>query len=213
MNIYQKMLLATAQIEKVAKNLRVEMGRGSYTAVSEADVLAAVKPIEIEHGIYSYPVARNVIETATLTTSKEYNGNKTESNQLFMRLETVYRFVNTEKPDEFIDITTYGDGIDSGDKAPGKAMTYADKYALLKAYKIETGDDPDKEGSAELKKVDNAKKVEVKADRIDDVSFKKIVNHMTPTEVLATAEYFKIKSLADLTKEQAAVIMKKRGIE
>ena len=213
MNIYQKMLLATAQIEKVAKNLRVEMGRGSYTAVSEADVLAAVKPIEIEHGIYSYPVARNVIETATLTTSKEYNGNKTESNQLFMRLETVYRFVNTEKPDEFIDITTYGDGIDLGDKAPGKAMTYADKYALLKAYKIETGDDPDKEGSAELKKVGNAKKVEVKADRIDDVSFKKIVNHMTPTEVLATAEYFKIKSLADLTKEQAAVIMKKRGIE
>ena len=213
MNIYQKMLLATAQIEKVAKNLRVEMGRGSYKAVSEADVLAAVKPIEIEHGIYSFPVARNVIETATLTTSKEYNGNKTESNQLFMRLETVYRFVNTEKPDEFIDITTYGDGIDSGDKAPGKAMTYADKYALLKAYKIETGDDPDKEGSAELKKVDNAKKAEVKADRIDDVSFKKIVNHMTQTEVLATQEYFKVKSLGDLTKEQAAMIMKKRGIE
>ena len=207
MNIYQKMLLATAQIEKVAKNLKVEMGRGSYKAVSEADVLAAVKPIECEHGIYSYPVARNLIETATLTTSKEYNGNKTESNQLFMRLETVYRFVNTEKPDEFIDITTYGDGIDSGDKAPGKAMTYADKYALLKAYKIETGDDPDKEGSAELKKV------EKKTDRVDDDSFRKIVNSMTPTEVLATAEYFKVKSLADLTKEQAAMIMKKRGIE
>lgn len=213
MNIYQKMLLATAQIEKVAKNLKVEMGRGSYKAVSEADVLAAVKPIEIEHGIYSFPVARNVIETATLTTSKEYQGNKTESNQLFMRLETVYRFVNTEKPDEFIDITTYGDGIDSGDKAPGKAMTYADKYALLKAYKIETGDDPDKEGSAELKKVDNAKKVEVKPDRIDEKTFAKIVSDMTQTEVLATQEYFKVKSLADLTKEQAAMIMKRRGIE
>lgn len=213
MNIYQKMLLATAQIEKVAKNLKVEMGRGSYKAVSEADVLAAVKPIEIEHGIYSFPVARNVIETATLTTSKEYQGNKTESNQLFMRLETVYRFVNTEKPDEFIDITTYGDGIDSGDKAPGKAMTYADKYALLKAYKIETGDDPDKEGSAELKKVDNAKKVEAKADRIDEKTFAKIVSDMTQTEVLATQEYFKVKSLADLTKEQAAMIMKRRGLE
>jgi hypothetical protein len=207
MNIYQKMLLATAQIEKVAKNLKVEMGRGSYKAVSEADVLAAVKPIEIEHGIYSFPVARNVIETATLTTSKEYQGNKTESNQLFMRLETVYRFVNTEVPEEFIDITTYGDGIDSGDKAPGKAMTYADKYALLKAYKIETGDDPDKEGSAELKKV------EKKTDRVDDDSFRKIVNSMTPTEIIATAEYFKVKSLGDLTKEQAAMIMKKRGIE
>jgi hypothetical protein len=28
-------------------------------------------------------------------------------------------------------------------------MTYADKYALLKAYKIETGDDPDQEASKE----------------------------------------------------------------
>ena len=30
-------------------------------------------------------------------------------------------------------------------------MTYADKYALLKAYKISTGDDPDQEASDELK--------------------------------------------------------------
>ena len=30
-----------------------------------------------------------------------------------------------------------------------KAMTYADKYALMKAYKISTGDDPDKEASPE----------------------------------------------------------------
>ncbi|MFR4146701.1 MAG: hypothetical protein ACLT1J_10535 [Mediterraneibacter gnavus] len=31
-------------------------------------------------------------------------------------------------------------------------MTYADKYALLKAYKIITGDDPDQECSKELKR-------------------------------------------------------------
>ena len=68
-----------------------------------------------------------------------------------MRVETIYRFVNIEKPEEFIDITTYGDGVDSQDKAPGKAMTYADKYALLKAYKIITGDDPDQNYSNELK--------------------------------------------------------------
>ena len=28
-------------------------------------------------------------------------------------------------------------------------MTYADKYALMKAYKLSTGDDPDKEASPE----------------------------------------------------------------
>jgi len=222
MNIFQKMSLATAQIEKVAKNLKVEMGKDkngnvkSYKAVSEADVLDAVKPIEHELGIYSYPISRKILETATLTTAKEYNGNKTESTQLFMRIETVYRFVNVENPEEWIETTVYGDGIDNGDKAPGKAMTYSDKYALLKAYKVETGDDPDKEASQELKKVDNAKKTydnNPKADKVDDESFRKIVNSMTPNEVVATAEYFKVKSLGDLTKEQAAVIMKKRGLE
>ena len=64
-----------------------------------------------------------------------------------MRVETTYRFVNIEDPNEFVDIKTYGDGIDSVDKAPGKAMTYGDKYALLKAYKIITGDDPDQKAS------------------------------------------------------------------
>ena len=76
----------------------------------------------------------------------------TKGNQIVLRIETTYRFVNIENPEEFIEITTYGDGIDTQDKAVGKAMTYADKYALLKAYKIITGDDPDQEHSPDTAK-------------------------------------------------------------
>ena len=147
MNIFEKMSAITTELNAVAKNLKVGEGRNSYKAVGEADVLAAVKPLEAKHGVYSYPFSRQIVERDVITTRKEYKGDVTESNRFFMRLQTVYRFVNTEKPDEFIDITTYGDGIDSGDKAPGKAMTYGDKYALLKAYKIITGDDPDQTAS------------------------------------------------------------------
>ena len=146
MNIYQKMQAATAEIATVAKNLQVDTGKGRYKAVSEADVLAAVKPIEAKNGIYSYPYSRQVIESGEIVNQTQYG----ERKSVFMRIETIYRFVNTEKPDDFIDITTYGDGVDSQDKAPGKAMTYGDKYALLKAYKIQTGDDPDEDASGEL---------------------------------------------------------------
>lgn len=152
MNIYQKMSKATEQINKVGKNLKVGIGQNQYKAVGEADVLEAVKPIEIELGIYSYPFKRTIIETNVFTTTSEYNGKKSEKNNLFLRLETVYRFLNTENPEEYIDIITYGDGVDSQDKAPGKAMTYSDKYALLKAYKIETGDDPDQNPSENMRK-------------------------------------------------------------
>ena len=153
MNLYEKMSCITNELTRVAKNLSVGLGQAQYKAVGEAEVLAAVKPIEEKYRVYSYPFNRTIVETNVLTTTTEYNGKVTEKNSLFMRIETIYRFVNIDTPSEYIDITTYGDGVDPQDKAPGKSMTYADKYALLKAYKIETGDDPDQNKSEDLKKV------------------------------------------------------------
>jgi hypothetical protein len=146
-NIFQRMSAVTMEISAVAKNLRVGEGRSSYKAVGEADVLAAVRPIEAKHGIYSYPFSRNILDQRTITTTKTYNGQTTEQQKLFIRVETVYRFVNVDEPAEVVDVTSYGDGLDAADKAPGKAMTYSDKYALLKGYKIITGEDPDQNNS------------------------------------------------------------------
>ena len=150
-NIYKKMSAITAELTAVAKNLNVGIGKAAYKAVGEADVLAAVKPLEEKHGVYSYPYSRKIVEADLVTTTSEYQGKVTEKTNRYLRIETVYRFVNIDNPDEYIDITTYGDGIDSQDKAVGKAMTYSDKYALLKAYKIITGEDPDQFKSEEGK--------------------------------------------------------------
>ena len=161
-NIYKKMSAITAELTAVAKNLNVGIGKAAYKAVGEADVLAAVKPLEEKHGVYSYPYSRKIVEADLITTSSEYQGKVTEKTNRYLRIETVYRFVNIDNPDEYIDITTYGDGIDPQDKAVGKAMTYSDKYALLKAYKIITGEDPEQfkseEGKTE-KKLTNREKV------------------------------------------------------
>lgn len=150
MNIYEKLSAITMEISTVAKNLKVGEGKASYKAVSEADVLAAVKPIEAKYKVYSYPIDREIVGEDIMTSKSEYNGQIKETARLFMRLKTVYRFVDMEKPESYIDIVTFGDGVDSQDKAPGKAMTYSDKYALLKAYKIQTGDDPDQDASQDL---------------------------------------------------------------
>lgn len=157
MNIYEKLAAITAELNAVAKNLKVGEGRSSYKAVGEADVLAAVKPLEEKCKVYSYPASRRIVESDVITTKKQFRDQRSgelqeiETSKFFMRVETVYRFVNTENPEEAVEVTTYGDGVDSGDKAPGKAMTYGDKYALLKAYKIITGDDPDQNSSEDGK--------------------------------------------------------------
>jgi hypothetical protein len=146
MNIYEKMSAITNELGIVAKNLNVDMGKGkSYKAVQEKDVLEAVKPIEEKYRIYSYPKERKIIDSNILEKETQYGITR----NLYLRIETIYEFVNIDKPEEKITMTSYADGIDSGDKATGKAMTYSDKYSLLKAYKIATGDDPDKEASPE----------------------------------------------------------------
>ena len=151
MNLFQKLEAITNEIGFVSKNLKVvtnaRSGQG-YQAVSEVDVLESVKPLEMKYGVFSYPFEREIVESDVIET--EQNGYT--KRQFYMRLKTIYRFVNVDNSEEFIDVTTYGDGIDSGDKATGKAMTYADKYALMKTYKISTGEDPDKDASQKLVK-------------------------------------------------------------
>ena len=149
-NIFFKMAAITAELQTVAKNLTVQAGKNSsYKAVSERDIIDAVKPLETKYGVYSYPASREVLESQTLETEKTFNGDKTKSTTFFTRIKTVYRFVNVDNPTDFIETTTFAEGIDPQDKGSGKAMTYADKYALMKAYKISTGDDPDQTASEE----------------------------------------------------------------
>lgn len=153
MNIYERLSAISIELSTVAKNLEVALGKSSYKAVGEADVLRSVKPLEHKYRVYSYPYSRTIIESGVLENEAvDYSTKeKIVKKNLYERMEVTYRFVNIDNPSEYVDITTYGDGIDPGDKSVGKAMTYADKYALLKAYKIVTGDDPDQNPSADLK--------------------------------------------------------------
>lgn len=147
LNIFQRMAVISAEMSTVAKNLTVGEGRSKYKAVSERDIIDAVKPLEAKYGVYSYPSSRRVLESNLLESEVTYDGRTTKKTTFMTRIETTYRFVNVDKPEEFIEIVSFAEGIDPQDKGSGKAMTYADKYALMKAYKISTGDDPDQEAS------------------------------------------------------------------
>ena len=208
MNIYEKLLNITNEIATVNKNLIVGEGKSQYKAVGEADVLKAVKELEFKHKIYSYPKERRVIDSQILLTEKAYKDEITKSTKQFLRVETIYRFVNIENPEEYIDVTTYGDGIDSQDKAPGKAMTYSDKYALLKAYKMITGDDPDQNISTETEwQVTEPKTTNL----VTDVEAKSIYALMTRKGLNVVEELKKnygIDNTSKLMKEQYLSILK-----
>ncbi|MBR3243048.1 MAG: ERF family protein, partial [Parasporobacterium sp.] len=107
---------------------------------------------------------------------------------------------------------TYGDGVDSQDKAPGKAMTYGDKYALLKAYKIITGDDPDQNYSEELKsKAEKPKpktqKEKAKAAYPPREEMMAVI--LTQWDEKKILDGYGVSKLADVTDEQVMVMYAK----
>lgn len=211
-NIFQRMSAITKEISAVAKNLQVGTGKNQYKAVGEADVLAAVKPIEEKYGVYSYPISREIVESGTMERENQYG----KTIQLYMRIKTVYRFICIDNPDSYIDIVSFADGVDTNDKAPGKAMTYADKYALLKAYKIITGDDPDQFASEPANKVESkpapkTAKEKMNAaypDRAGMIEF--IKNNYDEANLKKILDYYKVTSVEALTTEQIIVCYNKK---
>lgn len=205
MNIFERMLNITNEIANVNKNLTVGEGKGKYKAVGEADVLKAVKELEFKYRVYSYPVNREILESSMFTTTNSYGD---EKNNIFSRIKTTYRFVNIDKADDYIETVTFAEGIDSQDKGSGKAMTYSDKYALMKSYKIITGEDPDQDPSEPEKKT--TKKEETKSNKITEVEAKSIYALMVRKgyDVIPTLqEFFKVNNTKDLNRQQFMEIL------
>ena len=148
LNIMQRLFCITSDMNKVAKNLNI----GNYKAVGEDDILKAVKPLEEKYRVYSYPCDREVTQSEVLDTVNKYSKQELI---YFSRIKTTYRFVNIDKPSDYIDMVSVSEGIDKGDKGSGKSMTYGDKYALMKAYKIRTGEDADNEESQSYSRRNN----------------------------------------------------------
>ena len=197
-----------------------ELNRYPYEDYGRNDLKAKLrsklaKLLEEKYKIYSYPAERRIVSQEVLT--KETYNERTETNTktpvLFLRLEVDYVFVNIEKPEETIKVTSYGDGVDPQDKAPGKAMTYADKYALMKAYKIITGDDPDQDKSEDRTIVENiGNKVieQIKAEAMASYIQKEKLEEKRVLGILAKYGYnnlteIKVKDYVKIGKELEAL--------
>ena len=123
--IYQRLHAVMKRVDYIQKEKKQGM---RYSIVSHDAVTAKVRPIMVEEGVIYWPSFIH----------HEQNGNRTECRM-------TVRFQNVDDPDDMMLVETFGYGIDDQDKGPGKAMSYAVKYALLKALGLETGDEPDEE--------------------------------------------------------------------
>jgi hypothetical protein len=129
MNIYQRLAKVMEEVTYIQKEKKQGM---RYSIVSHDAVTAKVRPVLLKHGVVYHPTQLAISQ----------NGNRTE-------VTLTVRFVNVDEPSDCIDVPSAGYGIDDQDKGPGKAISYAVKYSLLKALGMESGDDPDEDQVSE----------------------------------------------------------------
>lgn len=169
-NIYERIQAVSEAVKNVEKNLVVGTGNSAYKAVADMDVLLKVKEAEQANGIISIPVRQELVKSEVLRTAGQNGYEKITYVDI---VKMVVRIVNISKPEEYVEVESYGRGLDAGDKGFGKASTYARKYALLNAYKIATGEDPDqfKSEETQVAKTPNEKRTMVTNYLMQDVVY------------------------------------------
>ena len=135
MNIHQRIHAVMEDISYVQKeDKRVS---GQYTFVSHDAVSAAIHPLLVKHGITAIPRVVKYGEDRYEVMGKNNSPRKVMRTTVDMEID----FVNIDHPEDRVTVPVFGYGIDDSDKGPGKAMSYATKYAMLKTFVLETGDD------------------------------------------------------------------------
>jgi len=138
MNIYEKLV----EVRKTADYLKKNNSGFQFKYVSSSQTLLALREKMDEMKLLLIPEITNT-KITNLIEGKNSKGNVTID--ILTELTIKYTWINAEKPDEKIDIMWYGQGLDTnGEKGVGKALTYSEKYFLLKFFNIATDkDDPD----------------------------------------------------------------------
>jgi hypothetical protein len=147
--LWKAMAGVMADVKNIDKSMTVGSGQNSYKGVSDKDVKLVIGQAMQKHGLIMIPKSYETNLTVDRwEEADKYNGGVKQKQSVFVEAKCVYTVIHVESG-QSVDVPAYGHGIDSQDKAAGKATTYAMKYALLYSFLVPTGsiDDTDKEHS------------------------------------------------------------------
>lgn len=142
MNVFQKII----ETKKVVKNFLKDAetsGKGSYTYTSGAQILSAIKEKMEEIGLLFLPVETEHRGWTTFNYKNSYGDDKTD---FIVEGKLCYEWINADDPADRqrVSFEYYGQQNDIS-KAFGSALTYSERYLLLKSLGAPTDeDDPDK---------------------------------------------------------------------
>jgi len=140
--ISKAIIKVTQSVKNLEKNATVGFGRNSYDGTKMFDVMIAFNTTMSENGL---SILTTDVQDDVRVERWEENGRTRQS--IFCSVKVKYLLLHTSG--ESIELCSYGHGVDSQDKASGKALTYALKNCLINTFLTPVGkvDDTDSEHS------------------------------------------------------------------
>ena len=126
--INQKLL----EIQKKVKGLAKDTQGNSYSYVSGSKALGVIRPAMDEQGVLLVPE----IVDATFT-RQDYSTSKGQKSEIFCALKMKFTWVDTESGEK-LECLWYSSGQNNWDKSLGSAITYGERYCLLKFFHVQT---------------------------------------------------------------------------
>lgn len=130
MNIYQRLNKIREAVSYIQKDAKVE----GYKAITHDMVTSEIRPHLISNGVMIVPRQKTAEVRDTGKTTKG------GTPYTLYKAEYLVDFVNIDEPEDRVTVEVGALAEDHGDKGPGKAISYATKYAILKLLSIETGE-------------------------------------------------------------------------
>lgn len=139
-NILQRINAVRASNAYIKKSKEIDVG-GKYSVVTHDDVTNNLRDDLVKYGIVIVPSVEGfpivTQDTGMVAGAKAIP---------IVRFEAVFAiaFKNVDEPKDEIVVRVPAHALDMGDKAPGKAISYATKYAMLKIFSIVTGEEDER---------------------------------------------------------------------
>ena len=195
-NVFAKIAAVQGELAKVgiAKNRRNQQGSG-YNFRGIDDVYSALSPLLAAHGLVIIPrvTCRECVERAS----------KNGGALFYVTVHAEFDFVSADDG-SIHTAATFGEAMDSGDKATNKAMSAAYKYAAFMTFAIPTEGDNDADA--------HTPEVAPQPDPtfVDDATVTKIISLCEAVgggQSKVICEAYKVDAIPKLTASQAKAVI------
>jgi len=164
LNLFQKIADVKANIDGFTKDAKSY----NYSYVSGSQVLHRIRNKMIENNLLLVPkTSEENYKQIDVTRFNKKAGREITTSEFIVEMKLTYVWINADKPEQQFEVTFYAVGQqDDVSKAHGTALTYAERYFLMKFFNIPTDeDDADAKEKQEKYSKPNVQKVgELKQD-------------------------------------------------